>query len=191
MNQFVDADNLIPENPQIAYVDGAMVGDRVLEGVLFEITLDENGDFVCTGVRPEDREYYDDFSAKKQKEWCELILRDLDQGMCDLVSEDGRDIEVVDETGAIVPPKNPRTVVAREIPVYSFKEREQIAIKEFGDLIGLTVPQAEKRAHSRGIEVIRTSFIDGEAQGETLEYRADRLNVAIESGKIKTIVGVG
>jgi hypothetical protein len=191
MRQFVDADTGVPENPQIAYFDGYHVGDRLLEGVLFEVTLDEQGNFVCKGVRAADQDYYDDFSAKKQKQWQDDIVEACEKYADQLQSEDGRDIEVRDERGNLTqtPPKR--------IPVnahaYTIDEvmADMTASKEFSDLLGLTVPQAEKRVKNRGIESIRPQFVDGEPQIGTADYDTSRLNVSVEGGKITAITGVG
>lgn len=182
MRQFVIAETGQRIEPQIAYYDGYGVAERLLEGVLFEVTLDEQGNFVCNGVREEDRSYYDDFAPKKHVEWQEQIVKECERYADQLATLDGEDIEVVDEAGQ--PAQTPPPVIA-VIPKVNFREIG------FGHLIGLTIEEASVLAKTQGIERIRATMVDGVSQIVTMELRGDRLNVSIENGKISAISGIG
>jgi len=58
-----------PVDPQVGYVDGYAIAERLLEGVLFRIEPSEDGStLVCTGTPGFDR-YMDKFSADQKAEW--------------------------------------------------------------------------------------------------------------------------
>lgn len=76
MAQIVNADTGEPVDA--GYVDGYLFADRLLEGVMFEITLDDNGEPQCNGVVESDREYCDRFSDDQMSEWCRDALDYID-----------------------------------------------------------------------------------------------------------------
>ena len=67
------------------------------------------------------------------------------------------------------------------------KTAEQL---EFNDIIGLSIPDAEKKVRQRGIETIRATVRDGEPQIVTMDISSTRLNVATKGGQIVSISGV-
>jgi hypothetical protein len=95
MKKIVDAETMQPVNPQVAYLDGYVLADRQLEGVMFKIAIDGDGNPVCRGVHPRHKSYYDEFSDKKKREWEKNAV---DEGYSDsLTTLDGRrDLIIVD-----------------------------------------------------------------------------------------------
>jgi hypothetical protein len=91
----IDAETEEAVDPQVGYVDGYHFGDRLLEGVMFEITLDENRELQCKGVVNSAQSYVKKFSKKQMTEWCksavEMALEDS------LVTLDGRRDLIADE----------------------------------------------------------------------------------------------
>jgi hypothetical protein len=63
--------------------------------------------------------------------------------------------------------------------------------KEFSDIIGLGRIEALSKVKNRGITAIRATMEDGKMMMVTQDMRMDRLNVAIEDGVIKSIMGIG
>lgn len=92
--RIVDAETMQLVEPQAGYVDGYSFGDRLLEGVMFEITI-VDGEAKCLGVVESAKAYCAKFSKKQMAEWCaeavELAVEDyltsLD-GQTDLMVED-------------------------------------------------------------------------------------------------------
>lgn len=76
MKKIVDGETDLPEAEQVAYLDGYSLAERTLEGVMFVIRSD-NGELVCDGVRPEDQEYYEDFSEKRRAEWQKEAVKEF------------------------------------------------------------------------------------------------------------------
>ena len=64
-------------------------------------------------------------------------------------------------------------------------------MKDFSDLIGLTIEQAIEKAKDRGIVSIRPRVVDGEHMMGTMDYRTNRLNVGIDGGVITSIGNIG
>lgn len=62
-----------PITPQRALVDGYGIAERTLEGVMF-VVKNVDGKLVCDGVQTKDQSYFNDFSEKKKKEWCEAAV---------------------------------------------------------------------------------------------------------------------
>jgi hypothetical protein len=77
-----------PITPQVAYVDGYSFGDRLLEGVMFEIAVLPNQEglleLVCNRVDPSCRDYMSQFDTKKVAWWCERALECALEQMTDL-----------------------------------------------------------------------------------------------------------
>jgi hypothetical protein len=82
--RIINAETEEPIDPQIGYVDGYTAAERLLEGVLFEITIDPATNLAtCLGVREEDKDYCKKFSAEQMQEWCTDCLYAADDSMCD------------------------------------------------------------------------------------------------------------
>ncbi len=66
----------------IFLVDGYSIADRLLEGVMFEVTVDDNG-ITTVEVQEEDRDYFGQFNGemflKKVWEYAERLLEDGDE----------------------------------------------------------------------------------------------------------------
>ena len=58
------------------------------------------------------------------------------------------------------------------------------------DVVGLTVDQAKAVALEQGCEEIRVIERDGKHLPTTMDFRVDRLNVAVTDGKVTSIDGV-
>lgn len=72
----LDADTGEAVDPQVGYVDGYGMEDRLLEGVLFEVTLDADGNPVCTGVHSSFQSYMDKFSKEQMAAWCKDVVEE-------------------------------------------------------------------------------------------------------------------
>lgn len=70
-----------PADPQVGFIDGYHMGERLLEGVLFRIepSLD-NSTLVCMNYEPEFADYMKKFSKEQIQKWCDqaaaIALRD-------------------------------------------------------------------------------------------------------------------
>lgn len=76
---------------EYALIDGYAVGDRLLEGVLFEIRPVHESDTLFTVVPTPDAERYMKSSHLKMKDWCEEIARyvvETDVAACPTCQED-------------------------------------------------------------------------------------------------------
>jgi len=58
------------------------------------------------------------------------------------------------------------------------------------ELVGMTTPAAGQKAHSHGCTV-RVTRQDGKDLPATLDHRPDRVNVAVEAGKVTEVINVG
>ena len=58
------------------------------------------------------------------------------------------------------------------------------------DVVGLTVEQAQQVARQQGCNKIRVIQRDGKDLPVTLDFQTDRLNVAVEDGKVTGVDGV-
>lgn len=76
VKRFIDADTEEVIEPQVGYVDGYGMADRLLEGVLFEVTLDKDGNPVCHGVHESFKDYCSKFSKKQMDEWCREVAEE-------------------------------------------------------------------------------------------------------------------
>jgi hypothetical protein len=93
MIRIVVAETGKPVNPQVGYVDGYLFADRLLEGVKFKITLDENGEPICDGVDESHRAYCEKFSEMQIQAWAIGALEMIDcmttkDGQIDLLIEE-------------------------------------------------------------------------------------------------------
>lgn len=74
MLKILDGETEEPVDPQVGYIDGYNIADRLLEGVMFKIAI-KDGEVVCEGVAPGDREYCEKFSDKQMKAWCDEAVK--------------------------------------------------------------------------------------------------------------------
>jgi hypothetical protein len=84
-----------PVTADAAYIDGYHFGDRLLEGVMFEIKLCYDGTPLCTGVRDSDQAYMEKFSMKQMLEWTRDAVNYAKSDV-DLVLADGTDVYLAD-----------------------------------------------------------------------------------------------
>lgn len=187
MRQFVNAETREPLDPQVAYMDGYAIAERILEDVLFEVRI-EKGELVCTGVRAEDRAFYDQMgSAKTHLEWQKQVVEYIEEtGGDTLVDSEGRDVEYMTAY-----PRSPRMFIDIESDSLDDSIQTIVVAMEWDDIIGLTIDEALPLVQSRGINSIRATMVDGQPQIVTMELRGDRLNVATDSGKITSVSKVG
>lgn len=185
MRQFINAETREPLDPQVAYMDGYAIAERILEDVLFEIRI-EKGQLVCDGVRQEDRHFYNDMgSAKTHLEWQEQVVQYIEEtGGDTLVTAEGEDVEYL-----TAHPRPPRTYIPIDIPKVDIDE--VIGKAMWNDIIGLTVEEALPLVKDRGINSIRPTIVDGQPQMVTFDMRGDRLNVSTDGGKITSVSKVG
>lgn len=61
-----------PVEPQVGFIDGYVLAERLLEGVLFRIEPSEDGTtLICKGFEPEFASYMRKFSKEQLAEWYE------------------------------------------------------------------------------------------------------------------------
>lgn len=75
-----------PADPQVGYIDGYLLEERLLEGVLFRIVPSDDGEkLICTGTPGFDR-YMDKFSNEQKTKWYE---RAAEHAMRDECQDEG------------------------------------------------------------------------------------------------------
>jgi len=57
---------------EFTHLDGYGIGDRLLEGVIFKVTIDENGEYQVK-VLPEHAEYFSDLNEQK---WIAALIKE-------------------------------------------------------------------------------------------------------------------
>jgi hypothetical protein len=77
-----------------AKLDGYLFGDRLLEGVMFEITIDANGKMSADTPDPHDKEYMDDLNVAKWNRAAVETAEDYDIFEC---SSCGNECDLVDD----------------------------------------------------------------------------------------------
>lgn len=80
---------------QVAYVDGYLFGDRLLEGVRFKVEVVEvagESRLVCVGVHTEDEEYISQFSDANIKQWRQDAVDALADVDTDATAPDGTNV---------------------------------------------------------------------------------------------------
>lgn len=70
-------------------------------------------------------------------------------------------------------------------------QKESNQPREFSDIIGKTITEAEKMVKSRGIERIRATIVDGKVMMKTMDLNPHRLNVATDNGRISSVMRTG
>lgn len=110
MKIFCDECGIIPK----AHYDGYAFGDRMLEGVMFEVEV-VGSELITKGVKPSNKDYFSDFNEKKWLETANESLEDVvaehGEGLnCPksfrheviLVNDDGSEITSVSKPGLAV-----------------------------------------------------------------------------------------
>jgi type IV pilus biogenesis protein CpaD/CtpE len=87
--------------------------------------------------------------------------------------------------------KSDATATAQAAPMTCPAAETQAANPfDANELVGMTPAAAEQKAQSHGCTV-RTTKQDGKELPATLDHRPDRINVAVEDGKIVEVVSIG
>lgn len=102
-----------------ALLDGYGFGDRLLEGVMFRVTIIE-GDIRCLGHHANSNDYMKKFSQAQLAEWDEAVVANCRDLGDNLQTEDGEDawIELVE--GDAGDPLSPLRGTVRPIEAESF-----------------------------------------------------------------------